>query len=88
MNRGFRTDHNYALNEPLEVGCGFESRRCNKECYMNKAEQVLIKLKELKNNDDNECAHSMADDLLCELLLELGYEEIVSVYEDLEKWYA
>lgn len=47
-------------------------------------------LKEMKdcNNYDTEGGHSMADSLLCELLDELGYKEIVEVYQNLEKWYS
>lgn len=32
--------------------------------------------------------HSMSDSLLEDLLKELGYEEVVSVYDKVDKWYA
>lgn len=37
---------------------------------------------------DKEAAHSVADDLLCEVLREFGYAEGVEVFEEAEKWYA
>lgn len=37
---------------------------------------------------DSEYAHSRADELLCELLEDLGYGKIVELYSDVEKWYA
>lgn len=38
--------------------------------------------------EDSEYAHSRADELLCELLEDLGYGKIVELYSDVEKWYA
>ena len=37
---------------------------------------------------DEEITHSKADDLMCDLLRELGYGEGVDVFEDMPKWYA
>lgn len=37
---------------------------------------------------DVEFDHGMADSLMKDLLTELGYEEVVSVYKKVEKWYA
>jgi hypothetical protein len=37
---------------------------------------------------DPEAAHGKADDLLCELLTELGYGKLVDIYNRVEKWYA
>ena len=37
---------------------------------------------------DKEVEHVNADDLLCDLLEELGFEEVVEVYNKVEKWYA
>ena len=39
-------------------------------------------------NFDLERSHGMADDLLCEILKELGYGEGVKIFEDADKWYA
>lgn len=40
------------------------------------------------SQDDAESAHGKADDLLCELLTELGYKEVVDRFELVHKWYA
>ena len=46
--------------------------------------EYLSKLKQLKNEGD----HDEADWLLCQLLKELGFSEIVEVYLKLPKWYS
>jgi len=35
-----------------------------------------------------EGGHSYADDILCELLDELGYSEITGIFNSMTKWYA
>ena len=52
----------------------------NKE--LNK--KYLQQMKQL----DNESDHEYADEILCELLKDLGYKELVEVYEKLPKWYS
>ena len=42
----------------------------------------------LIGTNDPETAHYQADELLCELLTELGYAGVVSRYRSVEKWYA
>lgn len=37
---------------------------------------------------DPEAAHANADDILCELLKTLGYEDVVIAWQSVEKWYA
>lgn len=44
-------------------------------------------IKETKGYDE-EIGHIKADYLMCELLTELGYEEAVKIFEEMEKWYA
>jgi hypothetical protein len=39
-------------------------------------------------SDDIEARHMRSDDILCELLRQLGYLEVVDEYEKLPKWYA
>ena len=57
---------------------------------MNKKLQAkyVALMKAQVENWDNEIAHVEADDLLCRLLQELGYSEVVEVYEKVGKWYA
>lgn len=50
-------------------------------------EEAIAKLKEA-NKLDIEFAHYKADEILCELLNSLGYQDVVEVYNDIYKWYA
>lgn len=51
-------------------------------------EAIITRLKECQANGDTECAHSDADNILCEFLEGLGYSDIVSEYHAVEKWFA
>lgn len=37
---------------------------------------------------DKEAAHAYADDIMCNLLEDLGYAEGVEIFRRAEKWYA
>ena len=39
-------------------------------------------------DEDEELRHIKADELMCELLADLGYGEGVEVFECMSKWYA
>ena len=41
-----------------------------------------------KDSNDKEHDHVEADELLCGLLRELGYQEVVDGYNNIEKWYT
>lgn len=49
---------------------------------------AIMELKRLQTSDDTEVAHGSADDVLCNLLHELGFGEVVNEYYQIEKWYA
>ena len=51
-------------------------------------EAVIAKLKEEQTNGDTEIAHCNADYYLCELLNEIGLQEVVDEYIKITKWYA
>lgn len=52
-------------------------------------QEYIIRLKALQGDGwDTESAHVRADDLLCMLLINLGYEDVVSEYAAVDKWYA
>ena len=51
-------------------------------------ENAIKGLKAAINNPDHEVAHIEADDILCNVLTALGYDEIVQLYSDVAKWYA
>ena len=53
-----------------------------------KIESIKKKLIDNQGNSDCELAHCNADDLLCDLLILLGHEDIVIEYNKIEKWYA
>lgn len=50
--------------------------------------EIIEKLKELQGQGDIETIHSEADNLLCQLLIKLGYSDVVKEWELIEKWYA
>jgi hypothetical protein len=47
-----------------------------------------LRLRDQQQNGDYEGAHSIADDILCEVLDTLGYAEIVNEWDKVGKWYA
>lgn len=51
-------------------------------------QEAVARLIELRHQDDREFAHVRADRVLCELLAELGYGEVVTAWQQIEKWYA
>lgn len=40
------------------------------------------------SHGDIEGAHCTADEILCDLLLSLGYAETVKAWNEVDKWYA
>lgn len=57
---------------------------------LSKNELVKEHCEKLKEIDsyDTESAHAYADDALCDLLVALGYKEVVDEYNKIHKWYA
>lgn len=51
-------------------------------------EEAIRQLKQAQENGDIESAHSKADYVLCALLAELGYQDVLDEWEKVEKWYA
>lgn len=53
--------------------------------------ELLAEMAKLAKGDfegDAETGHGWADTLLCEALTELGFPELVKVFDEVEKWYA
>lgn len=50
--------------------------------------QAIQKLKNIQLSNDTECAHGAADDVLCDLLSDLGFKDVVEEYSKVDKWYA
>ena len=57
------------------------------EIIMTK-EEAIAELNLIRQSDDTEVAHVDADDVLCQLLMSLGYEDVVTAYHNIGKWYA
>ena len=55
---------------------------------MMSREDFAKKMQELSDMNDTEGAHCEMDDLLCDMLRELGYGEGVDIFEARDKWYA
>jgi len=53
-----------------------------KKYYTNKMKEIYA------GEYDTEEAHLDADGLMCDLLKELGFNEMVKIFEDTAKWYA
>lgn len=51
-------------------------------------DEAIAKLIECQKDGDVECAHSDADDILCDFLKSLGHADVVEEYEKVEKWFA
>lgn len=49
---------------------------------------IIKELKSLSDICDEEVAHLKADKILCNLLSELGYADVVEQYNEIEKRYA
>lgn len=50
--------------------------------------EFLAKMWAIAAMTDTEERHVEADDLMCALLVRLGYGDGVAVFEDMEKWYS
>jgi hypothetical protein len=49
---------------------------------------AIERMKECVKNSDYEVAHCNADDILCDVLKQLGAKELVDEFEKVGKWYA
>lgn len=55
---------------------------------MTPREEALTSLKHWQEAEDTEAAHCEADEILCWLLRELGYGDVVDEWSKISKWYA
>lgn len=51
------------------------------------AAQKMREIASIKDRD-SEAAHAQADELLCKLLRQSGFEDLVKEFEAMTKWYA
>ena len=51
-------------------------------------DEFAEKMAYLYESNDTEMKHRIADDLMCEVLTRLGYEEGVQIFYNMTKWYS
>ncbi len=51
-------------------------------------EEFAAQMRNINRSLDVEGKHGEADDLMCQLLRELGYAEGVVIFEAMDRWYA
>ena len=51
-------------------------------------ERYTARLKECQRDTDTETAHANADDVLTDILWDLGLGDIVNQYDAVKKWYS
>ena len=51
-------------------------------------EEFKYQMLRAANTPDTELSHIRADELMCEILEELGYGEGIFVFRDMAKWYS
>ena len=60
----------------------------NKAMVKVRDKEVAKSIKDYCSSTDTEINHCMADDMLVDLLVELGYRVTVVAFRNVEKWYA
>ena len=50
--------------------------------------EAADRMRQIDEDEDTESGHMMADDLFCEILKSLGYDEAVDIFDNMDKWYA
>ena len=83
-------DYNPANNERLVRGMTEESPKYRD--YVSQMQQCKAEAEQehpkYKGFHDLSDSHEKADKILCNLLMDLGFKEIVEVYKSIDKWYA
>lgn len=51
-------------------------------------EEFEKQMLKLQKNGDEEERHMKMDNLICKLLIKLGYEEGINIFKNTKKWYA
>lgn len=52
------------------------------------ADQAIALLQKCVDEDDEENGHMNADNVLCDVLIKLGYKEVVDKWHEVDKWYS
>lgn len=51
-------------------------------------EEAIKHLKQFQDCGDTEIAHTEVDSIICDLLIDLGYLDVVEEWVKVPKWYA
>ena len=51
-------------------------------------DEAYLEAKEINEEEDTETSHVKLDDLLCKVLLSLGYDRLVKEFQSSDKWYS
>ena len=75
---------NISVNEKME-----ETQNLNENEKINTLSKNYINiLKRCQKSSDDEVARFRADSTICDLLIELGFEDVVNEYHKVAKWYV
>jgi len=75
--------------EGVKEACDTFMMRGGKSVPLPDAEAFAAAMEFIANEvEDQERAHDMADELMCSVLAQLGYEGAVSVFRSMKKWYS
>jgi len=75
--------------KPIDKEKNLEDYSDNKKVNMSKYIMLLQAIVDRQQKaSDEEADHAEADKILCNILEELGQEDIVEIYEQISKWYA
>ena len=58
------------------------------EKYKKRLQEIIEEFESDPDNYTEESAHIDADNIICDLLKDLGYEDIVKIYNKIPKWYS
>jgi hypothetical protein len=72
------------LRSEREEGIKVQSSKTLQELL----DEYKEKMRQAIDNTNEESGHIACDEILCELLCELGFDEIVEIYETQDKWYS
>jgi hypothetical protein len=86
-------EHCYArygkqYSEECDSTCAYAKSAKEKITNKKLNDKYLEEMNTLHDNNDTELAHGTADKILCDMLSELGYVDIVESFNKVDKWYS
>ncbi len=77
---------NESLNESIRLMKEFDDKK--KEFAEKAKADLRLEVTLSVPGGDLESTHGNADDILCDLLCNLGHGDVVDIYKEVGKWYA